>query len=197
MIVLHSMRGYASAFGGKRCAVALGTFDGVHLGHAALIDRTRLLAREYGLPALALTFDRHPLALTRPDAAPAPLLTDGEKLALFEKLGLDGVIVEPFTREFADQTPEAYIEALCGAMKPRFIVVGFNHRFGRGGKGDAALLASLAAEMDYTAVVVEPVCAGGEPISSTRIRALLEAGDLKGAEALAGHGFNAKTDGAC
>ena len=187
MIILNSMGEYASAFRGRRCAVALGTFDGVHRGHAALIHRTVDLARGNGLCAVALTFDRHPLALTRPVDAPKPLLNEDEKLALFERLGLDGVIVEPFTREFAAQTPQRYIRSLCEALTPDFIVVGFNHRFGYRGEGDAGLLVSLAGELGFTTVVVDPVCVGGEPVSSTRIRALIEKGDRSGAEALAGH----------
>ena len=187
MTVLHSMREYAEAFDGRRCAAALGTFDGVHRGHAALIQRAIALAHGEGLPAVALTFDRHPLELTRPESAPRALMTEEEKLALFEKLGLDGVIVEPFTKAFAAQTPESYVRALCGALRPKYIVVGFNHRFGCHGEGDVRFLASMAGALDYEAVVMDPVCAGGEPISSTRIRTLLEKGDRGAAEDLAGH----------
>ena len=186
MRILHSME----EFDGAGCVVALGTFDGVHLGHARLIEEAVSLARAYGLPAAALTFARHPLALIRPDAVPPPLTSREEKERLLSALGLDILIEEPFTAEFAAQTPEAYLRRVARALRPRAVVAGYNHSYGRFGKGDAALLQSLAESLGYETVIVGPVCVDGEPVSSTRIRALLTEGKKDEAERVAGHALN-------
>ena len=183
MRILHSM----DEFDGPGCVVALGTFDGVHLGHALLIRRTVALARALDVPAAALTFDRHPLALIRPDAVPPPLTSQREKEELMAGLGLDVLVEEPFTAGFAAQTPEQYIARIVSAMRPRAIAAGFNHTYGRFGRGDAALLRALSRRMGFEAVIVEPLCVDGEPVSSSRIRALLAAGQRAEAEKLAGH----------
>ena len=186
MRILHSM----DEFDGAGCVVALGTFDGVHLGHARLIEKTVVLAREMNLPAAALTFDRHPLSLIRPDHVPPPLTSNAEKEALLEALGLNILIEEPFTAAFAAQTPEEYLARITKALRPRAVAAGYNHSYGRGGRGDAALLQSLGEALHYRPVIVGPVCVDGEPVSSTRIRALLAAGKRGEAERLAGHGLN-------
>ena len=169
------------------CVAALGTFDGVHLGHAQLLRRAVTVAREHGLPAVALTFDRHPMALVNPEHVPMALIDEGEKVRLFEELGLDGMVIEPFTAEFAAQTGEEYLRALANKLRPRVIVVGEDHRFGRGGKGDAALLRRMAPGLGYEAIVIPPVMMDGAPVSSTRIRQLIQKGDISAAERLAGH----------
>lgn len=189
MQILHSLE----QFGGSGCVAALGTFDGVHLGHAHLIRRAVELAAERRLPSAAVTFDRHPLALIRPQSAPAPLTTNAEKAALLAALGLDVMIEQPFTREFAAQTGEEFLTLLCGALHPAAIVIGYNHTFGRFGQGDAALLRRLAPRLHYEPVVLEPFVMDGAPVSSTRIRALLAAGDTKEAERLAGHPLPERT----
>ena len=183
MLILHSIKDFKD----RGCAVALGTFDGVHRGHALLIKKTRALAAGLNLPSAALTFDRHPLSLIRPDALPPMLTTNAEKERLLEALGLDILIEEPFTAEFAAQTPEEYIHLLCDALHPAAIVIGRNHTFGRRGRGDAALLQSLGSVLGFRAVVVEPLCLSGAPVSSTRIRTLLLSGRRREAEELAGH----------
>ncbi|MBR3503504.1 MAG: FAD synthetase family protein [Clostridia bacterium] len=191
MRIYHSM----DEFDAPRCVLALGTFDGVHLGHARLIERCVALARSYGLPAVALTFDRHPLALIRPDAVPPPLTSRGEKARLLAALGLDALVEEAFTPEFAALTPEEYLARIARKLRPRAIVAGFNHSYGRGGRGDAALLRALGEKLGYEPVIVEAVCAGGEAVSSTRIRALLAAGRRAEAEALAGHALRPPENG--
>ena len=186
MRILHSM----DEFDGAACVVALGTFDGVHLGHARLIEKAVRLARGWNLPAAALTFDRHPLSLIRPDAVPPPLTTRAEKEALLAALGLDVLIEEPFTAEFAAQEPEAYLARIAKALRPRALVAGYNHSYGRRGRGDADLLRALGGRLGYEPVILGPVCVAGEPVSSTRIRALLLQGRRAEAEALAGHALS-------
>ena len=186
MRILHSM----DEFDGPGCVAALGTFDGVHLGHARLIERAVELARAWRLPAAALTFDRHPLALIRPDAVPPPLTSPEEKQRLMAALGLDILIEQPFTAAFAAQTPEAYLSRIAAALHPRAVVAGYNHTYGRQGRGDAALLEALAPKLGYEPVILGPVCVDGEPVSSSRIRTLLGNGRRAEAERLAGHALH-------
>ena len=183
MQILHSL----DRFDGRGCVAALGTFDGVHLGHAHLIKRAIELAAAHDLPSAAVTFDRHPLSLIAPERAPLPLTTNAEKEALLAALGLDVLIEQPFTREFAAQTGEEFLTRLCERLHPAAIVIGYNHTFGRFGQGDAALLRALSDRLHYEPVVLEPFNMDGAPVSSTRIRALLAAGDTSEAERLAGH----------
>ena len=191
MRIYHSM----DEFDAPGCVLALGTFDGVHLGHARLIERCVALARAWSLPAAALTFDRHPLAIIRPDAVPPPLTTRVEKARLLAGLGLDALIEEAFTPEFAALAPEAYLARIAEKLRPRAIVAGYNHSYGQGGLGDAVLLRALGEKLGYEPVIVEAVRMGGEPVSSTRIRALLADGRRAEAEALAGHALGGADSG--
>ena len=175
-----------SEYRGPGTVIALGTFDGVHIGHQALILTAEDLARRSGLDAAVCTFDRHPLALLRPGAAPRPLLTQADKMRKLERLGVDLTLVKPFTRAFAAQPARTFLERLAEGMKARAVVVGENYTFGRGGEGDSALLKTLAPELGFEAVVVEPVMDEGEMVSSTLIRRLIEEGDSPRAKRLMG-----------
>lgn len=156
---------------------ALGTFDGVHIGHQALIRRAMALSRELDAACIVCTFDRHPLAVLAPQRAPRALMTLEEKLEKLEKMGVDGVLVRPFTPEFADVEPVAYLECLARDLRARGIVAGFNYSFGAGGRGNAALIRSEAARLNYRAEIVDAVVEGAYAVSSTRIRSLLECGE--------------------
>lgn len=186
MQILHSLEQFA----GSGCVAALGTFDGVHRGHAHLIEQTIALAAERSVPSIAVTFDRHPLTLVHPESAPVPLTTVTEKETLLAALGLDVMIEQPFTKEFAAQTGEEFLTRLCSALHPLAIVIGYNHSFGRFGQGNAELLRALADRLNYEPVVMEPFMLDGAPVSSTRIRTLLAAGNMKEAERLAGHALS-------
>ena len=105
MLLLHDIREFRQA----GCVLALGTFDGVHRGHKTLLLRTVELAKKAGLPAAALTFDRHPLALLCPQKAPRLLTTPEQKRALIEHLGIDVLVEQPFTQQWATQTPERFL----------------------------------------------------------------------------------------
>ena len=165
---------------------ALGTFDGVHLGHQALICRAMELSRELGAASVVCTFDRHPLSVLCPERAPRELMGLEEKLHKFEALGVDGVLVKPFTREFAAMEPERYLEVLVDKLRARGIVAGFNYSFGAMGRGDAALIEREAARLGYRAEIVEAVRDGADTVSSTLIRALQERGDAERARRLLG-----------
>ena len=173
-------------YDGGPCVLALGTFDGVHLGHQALLRRTAALSASLGLTAAAMTFDRHPLALLRPEMAPPALTTPEEKRRLMEKMGIGVLIEEPFTPECAALEPEAFARRAAACLAPRVLVVGYNYTFGRGGKGNPALLARCGEELGFSVEVVPPVTLDGAPVSSTRIRALLLAGKTDEAARLLG-----------
>jgi riboflavin kinase/FMN adenylyltransferase len=160
-------------------AVALGIFDGVHLGHRAILGTALTRARADGLEAVACTFDPHPMEVLQPDRAPRPITTLEERLALIGETGMDTVVVLTFTRELAAVEPEAFVkEVLLERLRAREIVVGYNHRFGRGARGDARLLQELAPRMGFQAHVVPPMTVEGAPVSSSEIRAALLRGDV-------------------
>ncbi len=163
---------------GKR-TVVLGNFDGVHLGHRALIDRARAL----GGTVTAYTF------LSLPGAG-ACLTDPDEKRTLLVGAGADSVFLEEFER-VRDFSPERFVrEVLAGELHASDLVCGFNFRFGKGGAGDAALLTSLAAAQGMRTFTVPAVLSEGEPVSSTRVRALLRAGKPEEAEKLLGRPYS-------
>ncbi|MDR3051580.1 MAG: riboflavin biosynthesis protein RibF [Oscillospiraceae bacterium] len=171
------------------CAVALGLFDGVHKGHAALVAETVRLARAEGLAAAVFTFGAHPLAALHPQEAPPMLTTPPEKAARLAALGLDALLMTAFDEAFAAMTPQAFPAYLADALTPRHVVVGFNYTFGARGAGDAALLTALGKRHAFTTHVLAPVCCGGLPISSTRVRQAVLAGDMAQARAMLGEAY--------
>ncbi len=170
--------------------VTVGNFDGVHRGHRALIDRAVALAAARRVPAIALTFDPHPAAVIRPDAAPGLLQAVTERVAELRTAGLDDVVVRRFDAALAGLTPAAFVaEVLVGELGAVAIVVGENFRFGRGAAGDVAALRGLAAEAGVEVVAVPLVAEDGTPVSSTALRAALAAGDVAAVAAGLGRPF--------
>jgi len=171
-------------------AVALGVFDGVHLGHRAILGLAVSHARAAGMQSIACTFDPHPMEVLQPGRAPLPITTLDERLVLIEGCGLDLAVVLPFTRELASIEPEAFVkDVLVTRLGARDVVVGFNHRFGRGARGDAAMLRSLGERLGFRTHVVEPLVVDGVAVSSTEIRAALQRGDLAMAGRLLGRAY--------
>ena len=159
--------------------VALGIFDGVHLGHRAILATALARARAAGLEAVACTFDPHPLEVLQPERAPRPITSLDERLILIGESGIDAVVVLAFTREFAAIEPEAFVkDVLLERLRAREIVVGYNHRFGRGARGDARLLQAMAERSGFQAHVVQPETVDGAVVSSSEIRAALGRGDV-------------------
>jgi len=168
------------------CAVAVGNFDGVHLGHAAIVERLRAAARRHGVPAIALTFDPHPASVLRPGGAPQPLTTPARRARLLLDLGLDAVHVQPADRNLMAVGPEAfYADVLRGRMGARAIVEGADFRFGAGRAGDVRLLDTLCGRDGTELEIVPPLVVGGEPVSSSRLRSLVAAGRVREANELA------------
>lgn len=180
MKVLHSEQ----EFTGRASVVALGMFDGVHIGHQKLIRTAVQLAGSMEAACIVCTFDRHPLSVIRPEKAPEPLLPLQENLSKFDQLGADAALIKPFTKEFAAMCPEDYLELLVSSLKAKAIVVGENYTFGREGRGNAEMVRMLAKKYGYRAKIVEPVKDAEGTISSTRIRTLLREGRIREAEAL-------------
>jgi riboflavin kinase / FMN adenylyltransferase len=167
--------------------VTVGMFDGVHRGHRALLDRVAAEAAARGLPAGAVTFDRHPLEVLRPEARPPLLTTLDRKVALLGAAGMDFVLVLAFTEELSQVTAEAFAtEMLMDGVGARAVVVGENFRFGHKAAGDPALLAELGRARGVDVVAVPLHADGGEPVSSTRVRAELARGDVRAAAASLG-----------
>ena len=128
-------------------AVTIGKFDGVHVGHRAVIAHLEHAAARQGLVSTVVTFDRHPLSVLRPEAAPVPLVTSARRVELLEEAGLDAALVLPFTRELAAVEATAFVEEwLFGALRAQVVVVGDDARYGRASRGDIALLRHLGEQ---------------------------------------------------
>ena len=181
------VRGHRSVSAWTGAAVAIGNFDGGHAGHRALLARARELAAQDGLAAVALTFDPHPAAVLSPHGAPPRVCSRVRRLELLAEGGLDATVVEPFTRELAALSPEAFVDDIVlGALRARAIVVGYDFTYGQGRAGTTLALRAHGARAGARVEIVAPVEVGGEVASSTKIRAYLRAGDLPGAERLLG-----------
>ena len=160
--------------------LAIGTFDGVHVGHRAVVGRAVAMAAEQSILGAVVTFDRHPLAVVDPSRAPRLLTPLGEKIRLIEELGPEELVLLPFDEGLAALTPADFCEqVLAEALQARVVVVGENFNFGAGGAGDAARLRACGAAHGFETVVVSLVTEHGKTISSTRIRRLLSHGELE------------------
>ena len=170
--------------------VAQGTFDGIHLGHQAVIRTAVGRARALGVRPVAVTFDPNPLAVLRPAEAPPELLPLDERLDRIGELGPEVCLVIPFTLEFSRVEAEAYVrDVLLGRLDAREIVVGFNHAFGREARGTPALLARVAEPAGVRVHVVAPLRVDGVAVSSTSIREALRDGNVRRAASLLGRPY--------
>lgn len=168
-------------------ALAIGTFDGVHAGHCATIERAIELGRQRGLTSAVLTFDRHPLSVVDPQHVPQLLSPLAERIRLIGELGPDELILLTFDAELSAMSAEEFCtDLLAGALQARVVVVGENFNFGAGGAGDATALRACGAGHGYETVVLRLVTEHGETISSTRIRALLGVGEIEEVRAILG-----------
>jgi len=174
----------------KDTVIALGTFDGVHRGHAELIRRGLEWGRTHGAKLTVCAFDRHPLSVIRPESTPAILTTAEEQAARLKEIGADTICLIPFNREMADTEPEDFLKMLREKTRVRAIVAGWNYTFGRGGSGTAETLKADGEQHGYEVIVVPPVkTEAGEIISSSAIRKKLAEGDLDGANDMLGYAY--------
>ena len=168
----------------------IGNFDGVHLGHRRILETVVARARETHKPSIAITFDPHPIAVLRPDQAPPRLQTLRQKEEEIESLGVEWLLVIPFTRDFSLTEPEDFARDFLGRrLGVSEIFLGAHFAFGRGKRGDLALLERLSGECGFAAEGVPEVIHDGLPISSTRIREALGRGDVALARALLGRDY--------
>jgi riboflavin kinase / FMN adenylyltransferase len=171
-------------------ALAIGNFDGVHLGHAALLAEARTRAARRGGPSAVLTFTPHPARLFAPDRAPPLIMSLDRRLELIAEAGIDIAIVEPFTAAFAAIDAPGFVRVvLARDLGARDVIVGYDFSFGRGRAGDVRMLAELGAAAAIDVAVIPPIANAGVPCSSTRIRALVSAGDTTAAAKLLGRPF--------
>jgi riboflavin kinase/FMN adenylyltransferase len=186
--VFHGLPPGPSPF--SRTVVTIGNFDGVHLGHRAILARVIKRAGELGAQAVAITFDPHPLKVLRPEMNLPLLTTPDQKLALLAASGLDAVVVLPFTHELAAMAARDFIQQyFCQGLKVREVVVGHDYRFGRGREGDIELLKEMGQVHGFTVQVVWAVEADGAVVSSSLIRALLRLGKVPEAARLLGRPY--------
>ena len=177
MLTLHSAEGFRS--GGRKVSVAIGTFDGVHLGHQQVIRQAVSDARQHEGLSVVVTFDRHPNSIVAPDRVPPQIYSQPQKLRALASLGADATLVIPFTREFSALPAEDFIRALVAQLTPvQSVCVGSSFVFGRQRSGDVALLQRLGAELNFVVHGLAAVALDGEMVSSTRIRESLRAGEI-------------------
>ncbi|MBL7078011.1 MAG: riboflavin biosynthesis protein RibF [Kiritimatiellae bacterium] len=171
--------------------LAAGFFDGLHLGHLKVINRSLEAAAAIGGKVWVLTFDKHPLRVLGHHKAPRLLTSNRHRLALLRRMGVEGCLLLPFNKRLSETAPTAFVRELKAAV-PQLadIHVGRNWHFGKAGSGDGALLRRLGRELGFTVSVADPVVRGGAPVSSTRVRAAVKAGDLDEAATLLGRPFS-------
>ena len=170
--------------------IALGYFDGVHIGHRKLIEELLRQSGKIGLKTMVYTFDRHPQNVIRPDQSIPLIYPPEERYKILRDLGVDSVEMTAFDKCIANMTPEQFFEdVLVKKYNMKYGVVGFNYRFGREGKGDVRLLGGLATERGIRIDVVKPVKLEGQLVSSSYIRRLLKEGDIKRANDCLGSNY--------
>jgi riboflavin kinase / FMN adenylyltransferase len=170
--------------------VTVGSFDGMHLGHQAVLQEIGRRARASGRASVLVTFDPHPLEVVNPDAAPPLLTTGAERLEILAQSPLDYVLLLRFDRYLAGLTPEGFVrEFLLQRCAVRELVIGHDHGFGRGRSGDVETLRQMGAAEGFLVDVVEPVDFGGQHVSSSRIRRAVAGGDLLTANAMLGRPY--------
>ena len=170
--------------------LAIGNFDGVHLGHAALLRQLRAAASRLGLAPSVLTFEPHPREFFAPQSAPARLTTLREKIERLADAGVEQVMVCPFNASFAGLTAEAFIdEVLVRALQVRHVIIGDDFRFGQGRRGDFAMLQAAGAQAGFTVESMNSVIVAGERVSSSGVREALARGDMCHAAELLGRAY--------
>lgn len=176
---------------GRRAIVTVGTFDGVHRGHWQVLQEICRRARATSGRSILVTFHPHPLRVVRPEHAPPLLTTPAEKREVLAESGLEYVVFLPFTRTLQRYPARRFVEEiLVGRIGMKELVIGYDHGFGRDREGGVQTLRRIGVELGFAVDVVEAFVAEGEPVSSSRIRRLLEVGDPAAAARLLGRPYS-------
>jgi len=174
----------------SRAVVTIGTFDGVHVGHRAIMDTVVQRARALGGSAVVYTFDPHPRTVVSPGRAPGLLTTLEQKLELIAASGVDLTVLEPFTTAFSGTPPEQFVrEYLHPRLRPVEVYVGYNFRFGHHREGSRRMLTELGPWLGFAVTIIPEVTIAEEDVSSTRIRAALAQGEVEMAATLLGRPY--------
>lgn len=188
MNVIFGLSAITQAF--PASTVAIGTFDGVHIGHQAIVRSAIEDAQRNQRPALIFTFDRHPAELVAPDRVPGYLTTPSQRLRLLSELNPSAIVVAHFDAALSQLAPDEFVQGILkDKLNAQAIVVGKNFYFGRGRSGDVAYLERSQERFGYRLCDLEAVEADGEPASSTRIRELLRQGEIEKAERILGRPY--------
>jgi riboflavin kinase/FMN adenylyltransferase len=176
---------------GRGAVVTVGTFDGVHRGHRTVLAEIVRRAERTGRRSVLVTFHPHPLRIVRPEIAPALLTTAAEKKEILGESGLEYAVFIPFTKTLQNYSARRFVEEiLVGRLGMQELVVGYDHHFGRGREGNVDAMRHFGAELGFSVDVVGPVRSGEEPISSTKIRNALVAGDVVTAASALGRPYS-------
>jgi len=164
----------------KGAGVGLGNFDGVHLGHAALITELMSQSAKRGIPSLVYTFANHPSNVLNPETPTKLIVTNTQKCEIMKKKGIDGVYFETFDSEYALMSPERFVkEILVDKLNAKVVVTGHNYSFAARGEGTPQLLAELGKKYGFDTIVIPPVTIEGETVSSTLLREIIKRGEVE------------------
>ena len=188
MKVIHHAKDLGN--GSRNICLAIGVFDGVHLGHQQIIRQTIADARQHDALAVVITFDRHPNAVVAPDRVPPQIFSRSQKLQAIAALGADALLEIHFDQEFSEQSGETFIRGLVfGAGRIKSICVGADFVFGHKRSGNVELLRRLGKEMGFQVHGMAAVALDGQPVSSTRIREMIRAGNFDAASQMLGRAY--------
>jgi riboflavin kinase/FMN adenylyltransferase len=171
-------------------AIALGTFDGIHLGHRALINELVYRKKKFGSQIIIYTFTRHPLTKLNPERVPPQIMLLPEKIRAFSYLDIDLLVLNDFNRRFIQQEPDDFVSQLLMNFNLKTLIVGYNFRFGYKGQGNVDLLRRFAEEKGFELVVVDPVKKEEEIVSSSLIRELIKEGNVSRAAECLGNPYS-------
>lgn len=175
----------------QNAVVTIGSFDGVHLGHRRILEKLQSLARECGGETVVITFDPHPRTVLKPDDSAFKLITTtAEKIRLLDSFGVDNVVVAPFSMGFSQQQAQNYVEDfLIRQFHPRYIVIGYDHRFGNNREGDISFLKKYEPSAGFQVVEIPAEEIDEIAVSSSKIRKALDTADIELANRLLGHAY--------
>jgi len=175
----------------RNTVVTIGSYDGVHSGHQTILAQVNELARSIGGESVLVTFHPHPRLVVNPNDTSLKLITTiDEKIDLLEKYGVNHLVVAPFTKAFSQQTPDEYIQHfLVDKIRPKKIVIGYDHRFGNRREGNIEYLRKFEQQFDYEVQEIEKQAVDDIVVSSTKIRNSILLGDVQTATALLNHPF--------